>query len=97
MARLTVEDCLENLDNRYDLVLLASKRARQLSMGVEPLIDETTDKPTVIALREIASGLITPENIESIGKPKFEEEIDGWNVTREPVSDPIGASIDDFS
>ena len=97
MARLTVEDCLENLDNRYDLVLLASKRARQLSMGAEPLIDETADKPTVIALREIASGLITSENIESIGKPKFEEEIDGWNVARYPVSDPVGASTDDFS
>lgn len=67
MARLTVEDCLENLDNRYELVLLSSKRARQLAMGLPPLVDEDSDKPTVIALREIAEGLITEENIDAIG------------------------------
>lgn len=67
MARLTVEDCLENLDNRYELVLLASKRARQLAMGLPPLVDEDSDKPTVIALREIAESLITEENIDAIG------------------------------
>ena len=68
MARLTVEDCLENVDNRYDLVLLASKRARQITMGAEPLIEENNDKPTVIALREIAEGLITNENVDKIGR-----------------------------
>lgn len=67
MARLTVEDCLENIDNRYELVLLASKRARQLAMGLPPLVDEDADKPTVIALREVAEGLITEENIDEIG------------------------------
>lgn len=67
MARLTVEDCLENIDNRYELVLLASRRARQLSMGLPPLVDEDSDKPTVIALREVAEGLITEENIDEIG------------------------------
>lgn len=76
MARLTVEDCLDNIDNRYDLVLLASKRARQLSNGLDPLVEPESDKPTVIALREIAAGLITNENIEKIGKPQFDEEID---------------------
>ena len=68
MARLTVEDCLEKMDNRYDLVLLASKRARQLAIGADPLVEEQNDKPTVIALREIAEGLITYDNIDKIGK-----------------------------
>jgi len=68
MARLTIEDCLIHIDNRYDLVLLASKRARQITLGRDILVDEDNDKPTVIALREIAEGLITTENIDTIGK-----------------------------
>ncbi len=52
MARLTVEDCLDNVENRFDLVLVAAQRARQLAMGAEPLVAEDNDKPTVIALRE---------------------------------------------
>lgn len=67
MARLTVEDCLDRIDNRYELVLLSSKRARQLAMGLPPLVDEDGDKPSVIALREVAEGLITEENIDEIG------------------------------
>jgi DNA-directed RNA polymerase subunit omega len=59
MARITVEDCLDNVDNRFQLVLVASKRARQLSLGSEPLVDQGKDKPTVLALREIAEGHIT--------------------------------------
>lgn len=59
MARITVEDCLDNLDNRFDLVLMAAKRARQLANGVDPLLPWENDKPTVVALREIADGLIT--------------------------------------
>jgi DNA-directed RNA polymerase subunit omega len=58
MARLTVEDCLEHVDNRFNLVLLASKRARQLALGAKPMVDPEKDKPTVIALREIAAGLL---------------------------------------
>jgi len=69
MARLTVEDCLDNVDNRFDLVLLASKRARQLAMGAEPLVPTNKDKPTVVALREIAEGKITAENVETIQHP----------------------------
>ncbi|QIB65565.1 DNA-directed RNA polymerase subunit omega [Kineobactrum salinum] len=62
MARVTVEDCLENVDNRFELVMVASKRARQIATGGKsPLVDEESDKPTVIALREIAEGLITPD------------------------------------
>jgi len=66
MARLTVEDCLENVVNRYDLVMLASKRARQISLGADILVEENSDKPTVIALREIAEELVTNENIEKL-------------------------------
>lgn len=64
MARITVEDCLENVDNRFDLVVLATKRARQLANGVDPLLPWENDKPTVMALREIAEGLITADNID---------------------------------
>ncbi len=66
MARVTVEDCLENVDNRFDLVLLASKRARQIAMGSQPMVPEEGDKPTVIALREIAEGLISHETVAEI-------------------------------
>lgn len=76
MARLTVEDCLDNVDNRYDLVLLASKRTRQLLLGSDPLIEDQSDKPTVMALREIAAGAVTHENIEDIGKPRFEPDME---------------------
>ena len=63
MARITVEDCLDNVDNRFDLVLLASRRARQLVNGVDPLVPWENDKATVVALREIADGLITEETM----------------------------------
>jgi DNA-directed RNA polymerase subunit omega len=59
MARVTVEDCLENVDNRFQLVLVAAKRARQINNGAEPCVARQHDKPTVIALREIADGFVT--------------------------------------
>jgi DNA-directed RNA polymerase subunit omega len=60
MARVTVEDCLENVDNRFQLVMLATKRARQIATkGSEPMVPEENDKPTVLALREIAEGKTT--------------------------------------
>ncbi|MFV9614521.1 MAG: DNA-directed RNA polymerase subunit omega [Gammaproteobacteria bacterium] len=65
MARLTVEDCLDNVVNRFDLVLVAAQRARQLAMGAEPLVPEDNDKPTVIALREIAENLINREILDA--------------------------------
>jgi DNA-directed RNA polymerase subunit omega len=65
MARITVEDCLEHVDNRFELVMLATRRARQMRrFGVQPLLPEENDKPTVIALREIAAGLISPELLD---------------------------------
>jgi DNA-directed RNA polymerase subunit omega len=66
MARLTVEDCLKNVNNRFNLVLLASKRARQLAMGATPLVPVENDKPTVVALREIGRGKITQENFDRL-------------------------------
>ncbi len=63
MARITVEDCLDHVDNRFDLVLLASKRARQLANGVEPMLPWENDKPTVVALREVAEGMVKPETL----------------------------------
>ncbi len=74
MARITVEDCLENIDNRFDMVLVAAKRARQISNGVDPLIEADNDKPTVIALREIADGLIGRNILEQ--EEEVEESID---------------------
>jgi DNA-directed RNA polymerase subunit omega len=56
MARVTVEDCLKNVKNRFELVILSAKRARQLMRGKEPKVDWDNDKPTVVALREIAAG-----------------------------------------
>ncbi len=64
MARLTVEDCLDHVENRFELVLVATKRARQLAMGADPLVPLENDKPTVLALREIAENLITDEVLE---------------------------------
>lgn len=58
MARITVEDCLDKVDSRFHLVLVAAKRARQLEMGKEPLVPWENDKPTVVALREIALGKV---------------------------------------
>ena len=58
MARITVEDCIERVNNRFELVLLATKRARHLARGAAPLVEEQNDKPTVIALREIAEGQV---------------------------------------
>ncbi len=66
MARITVEDCLDHVDNRFDLVMLASRRARALrNYNTEALVDEENDKPTVIALREIAKGVMSHELLDS--------------------------------
>ena len=68
MARVTIEDCLDHVENRFKLVLLASKRARQLSKGADEFVPRGKDKDTVVALREIAAGHVTPENITSLHK-----------------------------
>jgi len=63
MARVTIEDCLDHVENRFKLVLLSSKRARQLSKGAEPFVKRGKDKDTVVALREIAQGEVTEDNV----------------------------------
>jgi len=74
MARITVEDCLEHVDNRFALVLLATKRARQLTRGVEPLLPWENDRPTVMALREIAAGSLSTESVAA-AEPQEEDTI----------------------
>ncbi len=70
MARITVEDCLENVENLFDLVIVASKRARRLANGAEPLVEWENDKPTVVALREIAAGLINRDILDDADQPE---------------------------
>ena len=73
MARITVEDCLDKVDNRFELVMVSSKRARQIQIeGKDPMVSVDNDKPTVVALREIADGLVTNEIL--IEKPSVELE-----------------------
>jgi DNA-directed RNA polymerase subunit omega len=65
MARITVEDCLDHVDNRFQLVMVAARRARQLSGIATPLVEPENDKPTVVALREIAAGVINDEMLDA--------------------------------
>jgi DNA-directed RNA polymerase subunit omega len=64
MARITVEDCLQQIPNIFELVMVAAKRARRIANGQEPLVERENDKPTVVALREIAAGLVTVDILE---------------------------------
>ena len=84
MARVTVEDCLEKVSNRFDLVLMAAKRARLISNGQEPLVEEENDKPTVLALREIADGEINEEKLQELElEAKRARELEAWNAAAE--------------
>jgi len=77
MARVTVEDAVEAVGNRFDLIMVASKRARQLATGgKDPMVDWDNDKPTVVALREIEENLVTVDNIDKLGAPPVEEIIE---------------------
>jgi len=73
MARITVEDCLKNIDNIFEMVLVAAKRARRVAHGADAMVELENDKPTVIALREIAEGHITPAILEEVDQPPTEE------------------------
>lgn len=73
MARITVEDCLDHVDNRFELVIVGSKRARQIAVGgKDPLVPEENDKPTVIALREIEEGLVDASILLQKDEPEYE-------------------------
>lgn len=80
MARVTVDDCLENVENRFKLVLLASKRARQLSKGADEFIPRGKDKDTVLALREIAEGHVTEDNIDLLHNAGEITEANAFNL-----------------
>lgn len=108
MARITVEDCLEQIDNRFDLVLVAARRARQIKLGAESQLDEDNDKPTVLALREIAAGtvgrgvfqepLMPPEKEEALDPDELHRqaaEMEPADAAAEPDDDE-GFDEDDF-
>jgi DNA-directed RNA polymerase subunit omega len=92
MARITIEDCLTRIPNRFELTLAASNRARLLSTGAQPLLDPMRDKPTVIALREIASGKVGVEMLhkQTANKVSLAEAFSGDNLFTTPI-EPIAA------
>ena len=99
MARVTVEDCLEVVGNRFELVVMASKRARQLAKGVPSVLDgaESSDKPTVLALREIAARKIdqaTIDQVEKSERERKEREALEW-AAAEVVDDDLSKGNDD--
>ena len=98
MARVTVEDCLEVVDNRFELVVMASRRARQLAKGAESSLGEDAmeDKPTVLALREIAARKIdmpTIEEVDRVEKERREREALEWAAAE--VDDDLSKGGDD--
>jgi DNA-directed RNA polymerase subunit omega len=98
MARITVEDCLEVVDNRFELVLMATKRARQLSKGADPLVGTENDKPTVLALREIAERKVTPELLAEIDRQereRAEREALEW-AAADVIDDDLSKGGDDL-
>ena len=76
MARITVEDCLEKVDNQYDLVLLAKERTTQLNSGAPMLVEEDNDKKTIISLREIGDGKISVDDLEKSAITRLRKEPD---------------------
>jgi len=91
MARITVEDCLEFVDNRFQLVLVSSKRARQIANGADPLLPWENDKPTVMALREIEEGLINASILDEVSaKEHAEESIVGEQELQDTVQEQQG-------
>jgi len=99
MARVTVEDCLAVVDNRFELVLMASKRARQLAKGAQSALEDdgNEDKPTVLALREIAArrvdqGMI--DEVERIERERAEREALEWAAAE--VDDDLSKGGDDL-
>jgi DNA-directed RNA polymerase subunit omega len=87
MARITVEDCLDNVDNRFQLVLVATRRARQLALGAEPLVEMENDKPTVLALREIAEGLVTRSILDEEPPLQIDTSEEGGEPVQTPADD----------
>ena len=80
MARITVEDCLDNIENIFEMVLVAAKRARRVAHGADPMVELENDKPTVIALREIAEGLVSPSILEEVEEPVTEDLLQAESI-----------------
>ncbi len=95
MARITVEDCLENIDNIFEMVLVAAKRSRRLAHGAEPMVDLENDKPTVVALREIAAGHVTPAILDEIEQPRTEDFMQHQHDLADDIMPLRGISIGD--
>jgi DNA-directed RNA polymerase subunit omega len=89
MARVTVEDCLGKVDNLFQLVLVATKRSRQLARGQEPTVPWDDDKPTVVALREIAAGNIGPDILSQVDQIPEEEPVEQQPVVMMDAEDPL--------
>ena len=97
MARITVEDCLQVVDNRFELVLMATKRARQLAKGAEPAVNPDNDKPSVLALREIAGRRIDQATIDEIDKAERERaEREALEWAAAEVDDDLSKGGDDL-
>ena len=88
MARVTVEDCLEYVENRFELVRIATLRARQIANGSEPLVEVDKDKPTVIALREIAEQKFDPRTFDSV---KATNHVGASVTTEEEINEEISS------
>lgn len=95
MARITVEDCLKNVSNRFELVLIASKRARQLANGTIPLVPIENDKPTVIALREIAANLIGASILENHKAPTKVATADTSEISKEIIEETQSTIVEE--
>ena len=95
MARITIEDCLKVIDNAFDICSLAGRRAKDLAAGAEPLID-CDDKPTVIALREIAAEKIGMDYFEISNKEKIESQLFGSSITEEEVVNELSQQLDEM-
>ena len=93
MARVTVEDCLDHVDNRFELVLLATKRARQVAYGKEPMVAWENDKPTVVALREIAEGLVSKSILDESESTVEEEAVGGVEISQEDMESVPGIEL----
>ena len=94
MARITVEDCSEKIPNMFQLVLVASKRARQLANGAEPTVPWEDDKPTVVALREIAEGYITESILEEREHQSLDDLIEFEQVPgAHAAQGPLGGAL----
>ena len=94
MARVTVEDCIDKVENRFDLVLLASHRARMISSGSQITIDRDNDKNPVVSLREIAEKTVSPEDLKEDLIHSLQKYVEVDEPEQEPVAGLIGTTAE---